>query len=146
MLANATAILASVAKLLNRKCFRFLSWWLVAFIVDSSSAGLVLSGNALFSFALLPISLRYHSCQLNSQALLLLIYVMQKRQVEQQLRDMEAKAIQERAAADVLAKQKQEEMAKRQRELIAMKLRSIGKEALKVTRPCFSRMMRSRYR
>ena len=61
---------------------------------------------------------------------------MQKRQVEQQLRDMEAKAIQVRAAADVPAKLKQEEIAKRQRELIAMKLRSIGKEALKVIPYC----------
>lgn len=55
----------------------------------------------------------------------------EKRQVEQQLREMETKAAVERAAAEEEAKKKGEEIARRQRELIAMKIRSVGKESLK---------------
>jgi hypothetical protein len=49
---------------------------------------------------------------------------------------MEERAALERAAAEVEGKRKQEEMAKKQRELVALKLRNIGKDALKVLR-CF---------
>lgn len=57
----------------------------------------------------------------------------QKRAVEAQLKDMEEKAALERAAAEAEGKRKQEEMAKKQRELVALKIRNIGKDALKVS-------------
>ena len=65
-------------------------------------------------------------------------WLLQKRQVEQQLRDMEAKAKAQAAAADVEAKQKAEEIAKRKRELVTLKIRNIGKDALKVPRAVLS--------
>lgn len=60
------------------------------------------------------------------------VCVVQKRKVELALKDMESRAASDREKAERDSKKKQEEISKRQKELITMKIRNIGKEALKV--------------